>query len=43
MPLVWSGAVGGFTTTFHGGCYVAMGLKTGMERSKVHKALDGAW
>lgn len=40
MPLVWTGIQGKFTDTFHGGCCRHMGLKTSVERSKVHRALD---
>eukprot|EP00879_Flechtneria_rotunda_P021307 GHRR01022453.1.p2 GENE.GHRR01022453.1~~GHRR01022453.1.p2 ORF type:complete len:109 (-),score=25.29 GHRR01022453.1:684-1010(-) len=40
MPLVWTGIEGKFTDTFHGGCYRAMGLKSSVERSRVHRSLD---
>jgi hypothetical protein len=40
MPLVWTGIHGKFTNTFNGGCYRSMGLKTSVERSRVHRELD---
>lgn len=40
MPLLWAGIQGKFTGTFHGECYKQMGLKTSVERSRVHRALD---
>lgn len=40
MPPVWAGIHGKFTDTFHGGCYRSMGLKTSVERSRVHRGLD---
>uniref|UniRef100_A0A383WMY4 Uncharacterized protein n=1 Tax=Tetradesmus obliquus TaxID=3088 RepID=A0A383WMY4_TETOB len=40
MPLLWTGIHGKFTNTFNGGCYRSMGLKTSVERSRVHRELD---
>jgi Domain of unknown function (DUF4490) len=41
MPLVWAGVHGAFSASAHGGPGLRSTLKTALERSRVHRELDG--